>query len=156
MTMKRILAILIAVAVGAVCFTGAAQKKGGPGKGKEVLEFKIKYLAQEMNLNTDQTRQFSDLYTKMTDEKFRVFQEVKAHEKKLKSDPNASDAEYEQVNNMMINARLKEAEIEKNYDAKFAKFLSKKQIYQMKQSEFKFRKRMHDLKKQRMRATKRK
>ena len=56
----------------------------------------------------------------------------------------------------MINARLKEAEIEKNYDAKFAQFLSKKQIYQMKQSEFKFRKRMHDLKKQRMRATKRK
>lgn len=112
---------------------------------KEFREFKIKFLAQEMDLSSDQAEKFSDLYAQMEEERFRIFQDTKSLERRIKKNPNASDADYEALSNAITNARLKDVEIEKAYDAKFATFLSRKQIFKLKEAEDAFRRKMHQM-----------
>lgn len=141
--MKRLLLIFSFVAI--VCFGSFARGGERSGKGKEVLEFKMKYLAQELELNGDQQKKFFDLYQQRDAEFRQVFREVKAAEKKVKIDgANASEADYSDLNKVRTDAKSRLAEIEKAYDAKFATFLSKKQIVKMKECEMEFRKKMRE------------
>jgi len=112
---------------------------------REVHEFKLKFLAQEMELKEDQQKKFFDLYNQMTDEKLKVYKETKALEKKIADSANASDAEYDEVSKAITAAKEKDADIDKRYDEKFRQFLSSKQIFKMKAAEEKFRQKMHEM-----------
>lgn len=122
---------------------------------KEMREFHLKFLAQEIDLKEDQQKAFFDTYKAMMDEKRKVFHETRSLEKRLK-DGNASEQEYESVTNALTSAKEKDAAIEKKYDEKFDKILSPKQLYQLKEAEKKWRAKMqqmrfkhrHDRKKQ--------
>lgn len=110
---------------------------------KEILDFKIKYLAQEMNLNAEQQKKFNTLYREMSNEKREIFQDVRALKKKVKD--GATDEEYKAYSQASALAKEKEAELDRKYDAKFAEFMSQKQIYQMKAAEEQFRQKMHEM-----------
>lgn len=110
---------------------------------KEILEFKMKFLAQEMDLREDQQKRFFDLYTQMSNEKAKLFRETRQLEKKI--DNNASEAEYEAVSRAITAAKEKDAEIDRRYDAKFSEFLTSKQLFKMKSAEKKFRQKMHEM-----------
>lgn len=142
----RKLSLLILLVVAAV-IPALAQNKGRDHSRmrREVHEFKLKFLAQEMGLKEDQQKKFFELYNQMTEEKVKVFRETKALEKKLSDSANASDAEYEEVSAAITAAKEKDAEIDRRYDEKFSKFLSPKQIFKMKAAEEKFRKKMHEM-----------
>lgn len=112
-------------------------------KLKELREYKIKYLAQEMELRDDQKAKFIEVYDKMSDEKRKNFESMKAMERKLRKD--ASEEEYRELSNKISDCKLRDAQIEKEYDAKFAEFLTPKQIYKMKEAEEKFHKKMMEM-----------
>lgn len=112
---------------------------------KEITEFKMKYLAQEMELKDDQQKKFFELYSQMSEEKGKLFRETKALEKKLSDSKDASDEEYQKVSKAITAAKEKEAEIDKKYDEKFSEFLSQKQIFKMKSAEEQFRNKMHEM-----------
>lgn len=114
---------------------------------REVQEFKLKFLAQEMELRDDQQKRFFDLYNAMSEEKFKVFTEVRRLESQLKNNPNATEAEYAAVSDAITKAKARDAEIEKKYDDQFSTFLTKKQIFKMKAAEEKFRRKMHEMNK---------
>lgn len=124
-----------------------AQKKGADKEAmrREVQEFKLKFLAQEMELKEDQQKKFFELYNQMDAEKVKVFKETRALEKKLNAAANASDAEYEAVSKAITEAKEKDAAIDKKYDEKFATFLTSKQIFKMKSAEEKFRAKMREM-----------
>lgn len=115
---------------------------------REVQEFKLKFLAQEMELRDDQQKRFFDLYNAMSEEKFKVFTEVRRLESQIKNNPNATEAEYAAVSEAITKAKARDAEIEKKYDDQFSTFLTKKQIFKMKAAEDKFRRKMHEMNKQ--------
>lgn len=123
----------------------AQKEKSHDAMRREVHEFKLKYLAQEMDLKEDQQKKFFELYNQMTEERVKVFKETRSLEKKLAGDSDASDAEYEAVSKAITTAKEKDAAIEKKYDEKFATFLTPKQIYKMKEAEDKFRQKMHEM-----------
>lgn len=123
----------------------AQKEKSHKEMRREVMEFKLKYIAQEIDLKEDQQKQFLDLYKQMTDERVKIFRETKALERKLTADGNASEADYEAVTKAITAAKEKDAAIEKKYDEKFAEFLSPKQIFKMKGAEESFRKKMHEM-----------
>ena len=128
--------------------TPVLAQRNGKGHGamrREVHEFKLKFLAQEMELREDQQKQFFELYNQMTEEKAKVFRETRALEKKITGSANVSDAEYEQVSKAITAAKEKDADIDKRYDEKLRQFLSPKQIFKMKEAEEKFRKKMHEM-----------
>ena len=127
------------------------REKGGKMKGrsshskwKDMLEYKIKFLAQE--LKEDQTKQFAEVYAAMSKEKRQVFREVRKAERELKHKKNPTEADYEAVSRLQTAAKEKDADIDRAYDAKFATFLSQRQIFKMKEAEDKFRARMNEMK----------
>ena len=142
--MKKIVYILIMTLLAGV-LPGYAQdkpKKSRAEMHKEMVEFKTKYIAQEMELTGEQKEKFAPLYEQMDRERWQLFRETRALEKKLKNDKTATDADYESVVKALNQAKEKGAEIEKNYNEKFQKFLTAKQMYKMKEAEDAFNQRM--------------
>ena len=147
--MNKFLVIILFAIVAAV--PAFAQKKDHETMRKELMEFKLKYLAQEMDLQEDQQKKFFELYNQMSDEKAKLFKETKSLEKKLKDSPDASDAEYESVSMAITASKEKDAAIEKKYDEQFKKFLTAKQIFKMKSAEERFRQKMNEIRHNRKR-----
>ncbi len=142
--MKKFLLFLILVL--GVSMTALAHPDGGKPdekKLKELREYKIKYLAQEMELTDAQKPKFVELYNKLSEERLANFKKMRAAEKTLKG--NLSDAEYKTQMSIINDCKVRDSQLIKDYDAKFEKFLSAKQIYKMKEAEEAFRKRMHEM-----------
>lgn len=118
---------------------------------KEVQEFKMKYLAQEMDLSEVQKKKFFELYEEMSESKKECYQEAVVMDRRLKGDKNASEEDYQQVRNAFNDANAKWAVTEKEYDEKFSEFLSQKQIYEMKEAENSFRAKFEEMKHNRKR-----
>lgn len=114
--------------------------KPDPKMLREIQEYKMKFLAQEMEIKPDQKEKFVELYQKMSSERHSNFEKMRKLEASLNE--NTSDADYKAATDAMADLRIKDAALEKKYDAEFAKFLTHKQIYQMKRGEEKFRRKM--------------
>lgn len=149
--MKKILLIfaLILTAVIPAMAQGPGQGNGHKGKkgdmAKEINEFKLKFLAQEMELKEDQQKRFFELYDQMSKEKWEIFKEMRDKERKVKNDPNATDEDYKSLSDAIADFKAKDAQIDKKYDDQFATFLTQKQIFKMKDAEEKFRQKMHEM-----------
>lgn len=123
----------------------AQQKKDAATLRKELNEYRLKYLAQEMELKAEQQKRFVEVYVQMTDEKEKAFAEARNLERRVKKCAECSDADYAKASDAVAAAKIKEGEIEKKYDARFAEFLTQKQIYKMKEAEASFREKMREM-----------
>lgn len=137
----RFLVLLLLIIVGGASASAQKHGKGAPTH-KEVREFRIKYVAQEIGLRDDQRKQFIELYTKMLDERRNAFKEVRAIEKEMKKVAEPTEAQYKALSEARTKSQDANAEITKRYDTLFSKFLSQKQIVKMKEAEDRFRERM--------------
>lgn len=148
--MKRV--ILILSMVMALIVPMSAQQKGDKGKDemrKEMRDFKIKFISKAMELNGETAVKFSEVYGRMDAEKHKLFRETRQLQRKVKNSKDATEADYEAATKALTEAKAKDAEIEKKYDAEFATFLNSKQIYKMKAAEGEFMERMHKMRKKR-------
>ncbi len=144
--MKRV-TLIIAMIVFAI-IPAVSQRNGGKGKEamhREMQEYKLRFLSQEMNLTADQQKKFEELYVKMSAERRQLFHATREQERKVRNNANASEADYKAAVNAMRNAKEKDAQIEKKYDAQFAKFLTARQIYKLKEAEETFNRRMRSM-----------
>ena len=147
--MKRFLLIMMMLAAALAAAMPQAPDKGCKRPSpKEINEFKMKYLAQEMELSEEQTQKFIELYSKMSDERFARFRKVKELEKRVKENKNASEQDYEALSEAMNTAKIEDAEMGKRCDAQFSKFLTGKQIFKMKEGEESFRKKMREMRRE--------
>lgn len=147
--MKKLLIIMLALVAG-VGMVYAQDKNKGKSKAemvREFKEFKMKFLAQEIDLKEDQQKQFFEVYGQMMQERRKIFEQTHKLERKVKKDKNASEEDYAALSNAMTEAKARDAEIEKTYDAKFATFLTNKQIFKLKSAEEKFRKKVQEMRK---------
>ncbi len=139
--------LLMSLVAGAYAQDKREGKSDRHNMRQELEDFKMKFIAQEIDLREDQQQRFFELYKKMNEERFKVFKETRRLEKQVKSDKNATDADYENLNKAITEARRKDAEIEKRYDDQFLKIISARQLFKMKDAEEKFRHKMHDMRK---------
>ena len=112
---------------------------------EEIQEFKMKYLAQEMELKDDQKEKFFKLYDEMSCKRFEVMKPAWELERKLKKNSSATEQQYQEAAEAMAKAKDQCAAIEKEYNEKFSQFLSQKQIFKMKEAEDEFRKKMQEM-----------
>lgn len=142
---------LLLIVIASVVFSGVAfsqpkgKSKNREEMRKELREFKIKFIAQEMDLKDDQKEQFAEVYGKMNDERMEIFEQTRKLERKIDKDANATEEDYAAVSKAITEAKEKDAELEKKYDAQFRKFLTGKQIFKMKGAEEKFRQKMSEM-----------
>lgn len=116
---------------------------------REVQEYKMKFLAQEMELSEQQKKQFFELYEEMSEAKMNCYKEAVQLDRKVKHNANATESDYEEATKAFNTANEAWAEKEKYYNEKFSEFLSPKQIYKMKEAENTFRSRFEEMKQKR-------
>lgn len=139
--------LALVAGVGMVCAQDNGKEKSKQEMIKEFKEFKMKFIAQEIDLKEDQQKQFFEVYDQMTQERRKIFEQTRKLERKVKKDKNAGEEDYAALSKAITEAKTKDAEIEKTYDAKFATFLSSKQIFKLKSAEEKFRKKVQEMRK---------
>lgn len=114
---------------------------------EELQQFRIDYLAKEMQLSDKEKSEFVPLYKEYDNERKKAGAEAWKFERELKKKNNASEADYKKLSELQQKARANDNEIVKKYDAKFESFLSAKQIYTMHQGEEKFFEKMKEIRK---------
>ncbi|MDE5997761.1 MAG: hypothetical protein K2G77_06085 [Muribaculaceae bacterium] len=125
----------------------AAQDKDKAKMMEELQQFRIDYLAKEMQLSDKEKSEFVPLYKEYDNERKKAGAEAWKFERELKKKNNASEADYKKLSELQQKARANDNEIVKKYDAKFESFLSAKQIYTMHQGEEKFFEKMKEMRK---------
>ncbi|MBD5222795.1 MAG: hypothetical protein HDS71_01895 [Bacteroidales bacterium] len=131
------------------CVSLSAQKRSADKEKdhaemrKEITDFKIKFLAQEMELTDEQQKKFAPIYRQMSEEKGPIYHEIFSMKRKLNN--KSSEAEYESFGKAVENTKDKMAAIDKKYNAQLSKFLSAKQIYKMKTAEETFHHKMREM-----------
>lgn len=143
--MKRFLLILITL----ISLTPAAlaEPKDEPTAEmlKELQEFKVKYLTQEMDLPADKQSEFTKLYMQYENERSALFRDLHKRFRSMCKIQTPSDAEYMSAAESMSTAKAREGELEKKYFNKFKIILTPKQLYNMKRAEGKFDRKLDEM-----------
>lgn len=141
--------ILLMILFSAFVFPTFAQKQhkssDRENRRKEMLEFKIDYLSKEMELKDDQKKQFREVYSQMENERRAILKKIKNAEKAV-SGKDVSETEYDKASKEISAARNEMMQVEQKFDEKFSTFLSKKQIFKLKEAENKFMQKMQECK----------
>lgn len=144
--MKKFILLFISF----LLFIPSAFAQGQKDKAKmreDLQNFKIEFLAKEMELSEKEKSDFSPIYKEYDGERRKAGSEAWKFEHELSKKKDASDADYKKLAELQQSARNKDSEIVKKYDEKFASFLSAKQIYTMHKGEEKFFEKMKEMNK---------
>ncbi len=137
--MKRIVSILIlTIALSSVVMAQNNRTKFAT----DMYQAKHEMILQALGLTMTQQKQFMPLYEQMEREIYEVNRNARALANEVEKKKNPSDKDYEAAASALSNTRMREGEIEAKYFDKFAKILSKKQLFLLKQAETKFTREM--------------
>ena len=120
---KLVLITLIAIAAVAAPMAQAQDKSPRKQWMTEMRQYKRAYLAKELD---------------MEDECARLDEDTRQMERRISEAPDASDLEYEKATEAIYETKVRQAEIEKDYAAKFKEVLSPKQLFRLKEADRKF------------------
>ncbi|MCM1071098.1 MAG: hypothetical protein NC210_03160 [[Clostridium] fimetarium] len=136
--MKKLILIAIMV-MAAVAPSALAQGKNARQQWmSEMRQYKRAYLAKELDLTKEQQNKFFPLYEAMEDECARLDEDTRLMERRIADASDATDLEYEKAADTMYDTKVRQAEIEKEYAAKFKEVLSAKQYFNLKDADRKF------------------
>lgn len=124
----------------ALCLAFAAQAQNKkPVFSKE--EFRAKqeaYLSDKAELTKEEAARFFPIYFELQDRKKAI--NDKAWQKARKGkEPGTTDAEYEEIIDGMVKARIECDELDLEYLQRFKKLLSPKKLFKLQRAEAKFR-----------------
>ena len=129
--MKRIVSILIlTIALSSVVMAQNNRTKFAT----DMYQAKHEMILQALGLTMTQQKQFMPLYEQMEREIYEVNRNARALANEVEKKKNPSDKDYEAAASALSNTRMREGEIEAKYFDKFAKILSKKQLFLLKQA----------------------
>jgi hypothetical protein len=126
-----------------VPFVGFSQDKKADfeKKREEVKAQKVAFITGKVKLTPEEAQKFWPLYNEMDEKKIQMNREFwqlrKANKGKEGEKPN-----YEKINEANVNLVLKEAELQKEYYAKYKQILSAEQIYNLFKAEKDFHKQL--------------
>lgn len=144
---KYLLLLLLAVIALPAAFAQDGNKDDRAKMMEELQQFKIDFLAKEMQLSDKEKAEFIPLYKEYDEQRRKAGAEAWKFERQLKKNKDASEADYRKLAELQQKAREKDNEIVKKFDKRFESFLSAKQIYQMHQGEERFLEKMKEMRK---------
>lgn len=134
-----LLNLLWIVLLSPLAMLAAPQDEGGREKWMtELRQYKRVYFTRELELSRDQQNEFYPLYEEMEDKISQINDEARMMEKRVADLENATDLEYVASAEASYNAKLREAETEKEYMEKFKTILTPKQLFKLKAVERQF------------------
>lgn len=107
---------------------------------QEMREFKLKYLAKEIELKDSQKKEFTEIYDELESKRAEIYRPVRDLERKIRKEGNnVTEEEYQKLTEEKNKAEQENSKLEKKYNERFSRILSQKQIYKLKESENNFR-----------------
>lgn len=139
--------LLFIFAIFTLTQAAVAEPKDEPNaeKLKELQEFKVKYLCQEMDLPADKQAEFSKLYMQYENERSTLFRELHKNFKHLSKSQSHTDVDYANAAEKMASAKSREGDLEMKYFNIFKTMLTPKQLYLMKRAEDKFDRKLGEM-----------
>ncbi len=122
--------------------TQAANGQQRSGWATRMLDYKHQLIVEQVNMTKAQQQQFMPLYVAMEQEIYNANSNARLLARKVESMAKPTDEQYAQAAEALSRARLVEGQIEQRYFEKFAKILSKKQLFLLKQAEIDFTRNM--------------
>lgn len=132
---QRLATLLIILCI-SISIQAQDKKKNGFTK-EEFRSRQEAYLTEKADLTKEEASQFFPLYFELQDRKKAVNDEGWKQVNKGK-DPKTTDAEYEQIIDNIVKARIDADKLDLEYLQKFKKILSAKKIYKLQRAEMKF------------------
>ena len=105
---------------------------------EQIRKTKFEFFTKEVSLTKEQQNQLFPLYEEMERSIYKMNNEAEALMKKTAANSRATDTEFEAAATAAARTTQRQGEIELEYFNKFSKFLSKKQLFLLKQAENKF------------------
>lgn len=144
--MKRRLLFVLGIFFLIPVFTLSAQdKKAEEQKRQELENFRAKrvdYFTKEIGLTEKEAREFWPICNELDEKKFELNRNMRLEIKKVrdaqKAGKNVSDAEYDNLINIVISTKEKEVELDKEYIKKMRKILSAEKVSKYQRAEYKF------------------
>lgn len=96
---------------------------------------KYNYLVKEIGLTDKETKDFLPLTDELMQKKYELNKELRIEIRALRKKKNISDSEYNAINEKVLDTRIKEATLEKEYYQKFKKVLSPEKIFKYQRAE---------------------
>lgn len=149
--MKKIFTVLIILA-GIVCAPVAnAHDKDKHGKSREEMrrelrEYKLNFLAEEMDLDEAAKAKFAEIFEENFDAQSQLFRESHKAKKELDAKKNPTDEDYNAYQKVQNSVKQREQALDARYRDKLSKVLNSKQMYKLQQGEEKFRAKMQEMK----------
>lgn len=130
-----------------VIFAAGSMLAGKRGDMRtKMREYRHDFIVEKINVSASQKQEFLSLYESMEDEIYNANKTARELAKKVEDMTTPAEADYQRAAEALVNAKYQEGQIDKAYFEKFAKVLTKKQLFQLKQAEIEFTRSM--LKKQ--------
>jgi len=120
--------------------------------GKRIAEFeefkekRVAFITQAMDLNAEEAKVFWPLYNELQEKKFDLNQKLKKilfeFIKSEKEGKTHTDSEYKEITDLYVQSKIKEAQLDEEYVAKFSKVISFEKIFRYQQAELQFARQM--------------
>lgn len=130
------LAILLIILCTGISMQAQDKKKPCFSK-KEFRARQESYLTQKAEITKEEAAKFFPVYFELQDRKKAVNDKAWEQARKGKA-PDTTDAEYEQIIDDIVKARIEADKLDLEYLQKFKKILSPKKIYKLQRAEMKF------------------
>lgn len=104
----------------------------------EVRQFKRSFISKELNLTKEQQNKFFPLYEEMDEKTTQIDNDARTMEKHIAENADASELEYEKAAEVLYDAKVQQAQVEREYMEKFKTILTKKQLFELKSVERQF------------------
>ncbi|WP_133250030.1 hypothetical protein [Marinifilum breve] len=124
------------------CLSANAQHGRGEGHGrmhKEIQAQKVSFITQRLELTPEEAQLFWPVYNELEDKKEQLRQEGRVLFRKIRNGlDSVPDKELVQISDNMIEYRIKDAQLNKEYHEKFKKILPIKKVLELYHAEKKF------------------
>ena len=150
--MNRKIFLIISILCFALTVNVFAQQRNNRNDQQRKADFeafKVKrenYISKEMGMTEEESKAFWPLCNELQEKKFQINRdtrkEVRTIYEALKKGQKVSEADYDKMIRLNAEAKIKEAELDKEYLTKFRKFLSAEKVYKYQRAEQRFAREM--------------
>ena len=135
----RLLIIFILAASPFIVFSqGKGNQADFEKRREEIKAQKIAFITERVNLSPAEAQKFWPLSNELEAKKQEIMKEVRQLQKRSKTEGEVVD--YDKLIEAQINAKIKTAELEKEYYLKFKTVLSPEKIYKLIKADKDFQK----------------
>jgi hypothetical protein len=143
---KRLLLVLLFSFTGLNFLLLAQQSDKKKAEFESFKKRRITFITKAMDLTADEAKVFWPLCNELQEKKFALNQQVRKSMREFskvkKEDKTYSEEEYSALVKLIINIKMQEAQLDKEYVAKFSEIISARKVFLYLEAERQFAREM--------------